>query len=93
MKFVTTCHLHKCDQSDIIQDLSRAPWQVFETFDNDVVAAWNVLFLEILNKHAPVRKVRVRAKSLPWIDDELRVLLRQRDWLHRKAIKSGDDDL
>ena len=40
-----------------------------------------------------VRKVRVRAKSLPWIDDELRVLMRQRNWLHKKAIKSGDDDL
>ena len=31
--------------------------------------------------------------ELPWIDDELRVLMRQRDWLHKKAIKSGDDDL
>ena len=39
VKFVTTCHLHKCNQSDIIQDLSRAPWQVLETFDDldDVV--------------------------------------------------------
>ena len=95
VRFVTTRHLHKCDPSDIIQDLSRAPWQVLETFDDldDVVEAWNVLFLEILDQHAPARKVRVRAKSLPWIDDELRVLMRQRDWLHKKAIKSGDDDL
>ena len=46
-----------------------------------------------VDRHAPARKVRVRAKSLPWIDDELRVLMKQRDWLHKKAIKSGDDDL
>ena len=95
VKFVTTRHLHKCDPSDIIPDLSKAPWQVLETFDDldDVVEAWNVLFLEILNRHAPAQKIRVRAKSLPWVDDELRVLMRQRDWLHKKAIESGDNDL
>ena len=95
VRFVTTRLLHRCDQSDLIQDLSRVPWQVLETFDDldDVVEAWSRLFLEVLNQHAPVREVRVRAKSLPWIDDELRVLMRQRNWLHKKAIKSGDNDL
>ena len=92
---MTTRLLHRCDQSDLIQDLSRVPWQVLETFDDldDVVEAWSGLFLEVLNQPAPVRKVRVQAKSLPWIDDELRMLMRQRNWLHKKAIKSGDDDL
>ena len=55
VRFVTTRLLYRCDQSDLIQDLSRVPWQVLETFDDldDVVEAWSGLFLEVLNQHAP----------------------------------------
>ena len=61
VRFVTTRLLHRCGQSDLIQDLSRVPLQVLETFDDldDVVEAWSGLYLEVLNHHAPVRKVRV----------------------------------
>ena len=67
------------------------PWQVLEVFDDidDQINFWEMLYLNVLEQHAPNRKFWIRAKSLPWIDDETKKLMRHRDWLHMKAIKEN----
>ena len=50
---------------------------------------WASLYLKVLDHHAPKRRFRVRAKSLPWIDDDLRNIMRFREWLHRRAIREN----
>ena len=80
--------LHKCDTEVLKNDLGMAPWHIAEIFGDidDQVNFWESLYLE---RHAPKRRFRVRAKSLPWIDDDLRNLMRYRDWLHRRAIREN----
>ena len=87
--FLQTRPLHRCDTEALTQDLESAPWHVAELFDeiDDQVNFWENLYLSILDNYAPKKSIRVRAKSLPWIDGELRKLMRHRDWLHKKAIK------
>ena len=39
---------------------------------NEMWDVWKSLFLEVVNKHAPMRKRKVKSKSSPWITAELR---------------------
>ena len=93
-RFVHSRPLHKCDTVALNEDLQAAPWHVPETFDTieDQVNFWESLYLDALNRHAPTRRYRVRVKSLPWIDCDLRSLMRHRDWLHKKAIKDSEEN-
>ena len=45
--------------------------------------------LSILNKHAPIKTIRVRGNNLPYVTAEVKSLMRQRDYLWRKANKTG----
>ena len=51
---------------------------------------WKKSFLEIVDKHAPLRKARVRGSSSPWITSELKKQMHEIDILKIKAIISND---
>ena len=46
-----------------------APWSVCKVFDDpdDCYWAWTHIFGQICNKHAPLREIKVRRQSLPWV--------------------------
>ena len=70
-----------------MSDLRTAPWHVLDIYDNvnDKWNYWKTLFLDILNKHAPLVKVRRRkGKNDDWIGAELRQLMRSRNYFRRK---------
>ena len=52
--------------------------------------AWKCSFLSIVNKHAPLRTMRVRTRNSPWITSELKKRMHDRDILKIKASKSND---
>ena len=67
-------------------------------YNNNVEEAWNVWyteFLNISNRHAPLRHYMVKSRSCPWIprDISLSKLIHQRDALHKRAIKTHDSEL
>ena len=77
----------KCDTDSLLNDLDVAPWSVMESFD-DVDDQWNYwkkLFITIVDQHIPLKKIRVRSQSLPWIDGDIRKLMRSRNYFCRKA--------
>ena len=45
--------------------------------------------MNILNKHAPIKTLRVRGNNLPYVTTEVKSLMRQRDYLRGKANKTG----
>jgi hypothetical protein len=47
------------------------------------------LLLSIIDKHAPVKKLTVRTVEAPWIDEELKKYMVERDGAKGVAIKSG----
>ena len=49
-------------------DITRAPWSVLETFDDpdDKLHAFNLLFNEILDRHAPLKTIRLRGRPNPY---------------------------
>ena len=46
--------------------------------------------MDILDKHAPVTRIKVKGNSLPYVTSELKALIRTRDYLRAKlANKTG----
>ena len=44
------------------------------------------LFMEVLDKHAPLQEIRKRSSGVPWINREIKKLISNRDKLKRKAM-------
>ena len=47
------------------------------------------IFVTIADRHAPTRTRRVRSSTLPWMTDQIRALITQRNFHHKKAQKTG----
>ena len=50
------------------------------------------MFLEILNKHAPIQNKRTRSVNVPWLTKEIKELIHNRDKLKREAIVTNQDE-
>ena len=56
---------------------------------NEMWILWKSLFLDILNKHAPITNIQVKGNIIPYVTSELKSMIRQRDYLRAKANKTG----
>ena len=62
---------------------------ITETDDiNALVDHWTCLFSIIIDKHAPIVEKRVSDKFCPWMNKELKDLIRTRDKLKKSAVES-----
>ena len=78
---------------DVFQyDMSFAPWSVLEIFDDvdDKLHASDLLFNEILDHHAPIRSIKVRAKPNPCITEEKRELMKSRNYWRKRARRTDN---
>ena len=56
---------------------------------NEMWDVWKSLSLEVVNRHATMRKRKVKSESSPWITAELRRKMRKRDFLKNQAVKQN----
>ena len=56
---------------------------------NRALAAWTKVFLSVVDKHAPCRTRRIRNKPSPRLNPNIKQLMFKRDWLKKKATKTG----
>ena len=61
---------------------------IFDDFD-DQVDTFNALFTDILDDHAPVKRVKIKARPNPFVMTEIRQLMKTRDQWHKSAMKSN----
>jgi hypothetical protein len=50
---------------------------------------WKTIFLSVADFHAPERTKKVRSEYAPWITENIKQTMRRRDFLKKKAIKTG----
>ena len=77
------------DNQKFIEDLMHQPWENVYFFPEDPNTKWEIwkkLFLEVLNRHAPLQHKKIRAKKIPWLTSPIKELINTRDKLKRKAI-------
>ena len=66
------------------------------SFSGDVNTMWHwwkTFSLDILNKPAPITKIKIKGNCLPFVTSEIKLLIRQRDYLRAKANKTGSNIL
>jgi hypothetical protein len=59
----------------------------------DVDLAWNYFqtnFLTLINKHAPIRRLRVRGKDNPWFNKSISSSIRERNVVWAKAKRTNN---
>lgn len=81
------------DQQAFLHDLHHCDWQRVSLVP-DVQLAWTFfkdLFLSVVQKHAPLKRFRVKGRENPWFSDELSCLIRERDHAWAKARKSRSE--
>ena len=90
--FVTTRSFKNYSSLRFNNDITCAPWSVLETFDDpdDKLHAFNLLFNEILDEHAPLKTIRLRGRPNPYITDEIRDLMAKRDDWKRNFKQTKD---
>ena len=88
---VVRCY-KRCNPDELMTDLRTAPWHVLDIYDHmdDKWNYWKSLFLDIVNKHAPLVKVRrKKGRNDDWIDAQIRQLMRSRNYFRRKHWRSN----
>ena len=76
-----------------LNDLYTLPWIEIDNKENvdKMWECWKSLFVQVLDKHAPLKTKRVRKRgSVSWINRDVRPKLFERDFLKRKAIKTNE---
>ena len=90
---ILTIRIHKSlTESSLLDDLNGIPFDLIsDTSDNanGLWMTWKTFYMNILNKHAPIKTIRVRGNNLPYVTSEVKSLMRQRDYLRDKANKTG----
>ena len=82
-------NIKQFNEEKFLSDLQCQHWEYvyfFATNPNDMWEIWKELFLQILNKHAPVQHKRFRSKKVPWLKSAIKDLIHNRDKLKRKTI-------
>ena len=71
-------------------DVSVIPWTILDLMDtcDEMLHAFNDLFLTCLNSHAPVKTVRLKRKPNPFITDQIKQLIATRNILRKQAHRS-----
>lgn len=79
------------DENAFLIDLRNSPWDAVKMHDNvnDALNLWNCLFNEVVQKHVPKKVKRVKGTYSPWLSGSIKKHMSTRDFLHRKAIRTG----
>ena len=76
-------------------DIIAAPFQVDQVFEDkdDVPWAWNKLFKNICDLHAPMKRVKIRSQSSPWMNNGIRRKMNLRFKLFKRAVSTKDQEI
>ena len=92
-KVQTVRNYKKFDLNEFHADIKTIPFDVIKkqrvNDANKLWLTWKAFFLTILNKHAPLITIKTTANRLPYVNADLRRLIRQREYLRGKANRTG----
>ena len=76
-------------------DITAAPFHVALVFEDkdDVLWAWNKLFKDICDLHAPTKRVKIRSQSSPWLNNDIRRKMNLRYKLFKRAVSTKDQEI
>ena len=90
--YITTRYFKHYHPEAFYEDIEQAPWSVLDVFDdvNDKLFAFNELFCDIVDRHAPIKKIKILGRPLLYVTDEIGHLMRAREDWRKIARKTND---
>ena len=87
-KKVEVRNMKRFNEERFNEDLLTQSWEqiVLKSDTDSMWACWKELFLEVLDKHAPIQHIRKRSSSVPWVTADIKKLIFERDKKKRKAM-------
>ena len=75
------------DRDKFVEDLKQVSWHGTALVDDvsEMLDHFDTNFLNVLESHAPIKTVRIRPRCCPFVDTEIKELMRSRDGLLRNA--------
>ena len=74
----------------MVSEMKNQNWnELYQSYD--VESAWTIIktiLTRVFNNHAPLIEKRVKGRHCPWLSNELRSYMNERDKAQRKAKKS-----
>jgi hypothetical protein len=82
--------MHEVLKITIEINLAQIPWHENFSIDdvNEKLSSFNGHFLSILEKHAPVKSMKIRYRRCPFMSREIKELMKNRDKLHKLARRT-----
>ena len=56
---------------------------------SDQVDVYITLFLDVLNEHAPIKRIKIKAKPNPFVTPEILQLMKKPDHWYKSAINNN----
>ena len=76
-----------------INDLESVSWEnIADSNPNRRWEKWKAVFLNIVDKHAPLKQSRLRNRRSPWLTRDIVGLMRKRDLLKCKAMNTNESN-
>ena len=91
-KMTKTRKMKHFNEEAFLADVAGICWEqmLLETdVINVLVNDWSNLFSIIIDKHAPLIEMRVSEKYCPWINKDLKNLMKRRDKLKKELSKQN----
>ena len=79
------------DRDKFVEDLKQVSWHETALVDDvsEMLDHFYTNFLNVLEIHAPIKTVRIRPRCCPFVNTEIKELMRSRDGLLRNARRTG----
>ena len=87
---IKTRKMNNFIEGEFLADVASVCWEHVVTVSDNITSLvndWSAIFSALIEKHAPLREMRVSENYCPWIGRDLKNLMRTRDKLKRAAIK------
>ena len=94
LKTVKSCSFKNFNDQVFVISVKSVNWDEILNF-SDVDSAWNdwkETFINVCDKHAPIRERRVKRSLLDWITNDYVKLSKDRDCYYSKVHKANDPD-
>ena len=95
-KSIKTRSMKNFSEEVFLRDVASIDWEQALGFSGDanlLVQQFSNVFSQVIEKHAPLRQIHVSEKHCPWINSDLKNLIRTRDRLKRSAVKHKSQHL
>ena len=81
-------------KQNFVRDTQMAPFHVMDLFDevDDKLYTFEQLYLDILDEHAPLKRLHIRGKQVPYMNEEWRKAIRHRNRLWRIFTRHRTDE-